>query len=619
MIYNRLKTLELIDLLSVSEKPDSSEFKKFRKKAFELIQNGADPNAMPEKCGSLLHIMAIMLKNDRTCVEWIKLLVNEFHADINIKDSDGNTALNILTEVKDDDGIKLFVNELKADLNIKDSKGRTPFMKALDETHFETALLLIRLGANKMDKDRDGNTILHLLSTRSSVSELIKELINTLSFPIDTKNSEGNTPLQYALGKFKDVTEDNPLSKYEDFEAIRTLLDLGANPDQMNGDISLFKLLSLYSDNEQQKLLLSDLVNKYHATPDTKSNDGLSVVDNLQKSIDASKNQSEKIEHAIKLVEESLAENKGADITKTESGKSTASERLKNVTSKNVKNKYEPSDEEEEEEDEEEEEVEKENNSSPAKYKLANKYSKHHTDKLKDLISSSEAWKGNFNQCCDTAFELLHAGAKPDAISKAGQDLLHTIHHCYPEKQDADKYRELITKLVKEYPEVDINSKDSDGQTIFQASLELDMKSPDTFKKISILLDLGSDPNQIDEDAGDKTIFEQLMESDFDKQEQLDFFDKLIKNYHVNTNVKFRDGDTLLDHLKERLQTSNQNTQKLEEQLAQVKLLIANTKTANVTAGYKHNGVFGKPKTANKKTIHEKQKDSCHETLKHAR
>lgn len=148
-----------------------------------LLDMGIQVNGRHYRRMTPLHI-AVFNEN----IEIIKLLIDR-GAKVNLRNKDGNTALNISTLINTDiEIIKLLLNSA-ADPNIGDLAKNTPLHRA---TKPEIAEILIDSGAS-----------------------------------IDAKNSSGNTPLHNAVLRFFGVTTDS-------LNFIKTLIDSGADTNIKN-------------------------------------------------------------------------------------------------------------------------------------------------------------------------------------------------------------------------------------------------------------------------------------------------------------------------------------------------------------------------------------------------
>lgn len=67
------------------------------------------------------------------------------------------------------------------DLNEKDDQGYTPLHHALMNGHFDVARLLVKSGANVMEKDKYGRTSLYLSAKRNN-RQFVEELLHNINF-----------------------------------------------------------------------------------------------------------------------------------------------------------------------------------------------------------------------------------------------------------------------------------------------------------------------------------------------------------------------------------------------------------------------------------------------------
>jgi uncharacterized protein len=112
-------------------------------------------------------------------------------ADVNVKDSDGQSALNYA--IKDNlDAVK-FLIEKKADVNAKDEHGCTVLMTASNWGNLEIIKYLIKKGANIYAKDNEGWTVL-MYACLSGKLEIVNYLVEQ-GLDVNVKNKDGRTAL----------------------------------------------------------------------------------------------------------------------------------------------------------------------------------------------------------------------------------------------------------------------------------------------------------------------------------------------------------------------------------------------------------------------------------------
>ena len=98
----------------------------------------------------------------------------------------------------------------------RDKQGNTPFSIVLKK---DIEVIREVLGNNYTITDSDGNTPVHIVVKAKGSDELLQLLIDE-GYPVDTRNADGYTALNYAI-------ENN------DVKTANVLLENGANPFQM--------------------------------------------------------------------------------------------------------------------------------------------------------------------------------------------------------------------------------------------------------------------------------------------------------------------------------------------------------------------------------------------------
>ena len=116
----------------------------------------------------------------------ITLLLLQNGADINVRDSKGNTFLH---KTSDPDVVKIAIKQ-GVDVDVKNNNNETPLHKTKSSS---VAQMLIDFGANIALKDDLGNSLLHLTKEPEIAAILIKNGIDP-----DTKNKQGVTALHNA-------------------------------------------------------------------------------------------------------------------------------------------------------------------------------------------------------------------------------------------------------------------------------------------------------------------------------------------------------------------------------------------------------------------------------------
>lgn len=184
--------------------------------AKKLLGYGADPNC------SDANGVTVLMDAIRGCNKDNVSLLLKFGANPNIQEINGQNAYHEAAYMGDIEIIKM-IRDAGGNPLSRDKKGKTPFSIVLNG---DTELIKTVLGDNTNITDTDGNTPVHIVvnldptdTLRLSKKELLEFLI-LQDYPIDTRNAEGYTPLNYAIEK-------------NDVELALILLENGANPFQM--------------------------------------------------------------------------------------------------------------------------------------------------------------------------------------------------------------------------------------------------------------------------------------------------------------------------------------------------------------------------------------------------
>jgi ankyrin len=183
----RVKDKEKNNAIHLATSTGQSEILKLviNKNKSKLNDQNADKNTP-------LHL-ALNLGN----IDIIRILIDN-GANINIKDNEGNTAVQLAIKNGLEEIIILFLQSdiCKIDNKNKDDKGNTVLHLAIKENKDNIAKLLIEDGANVRDTDFDGNNSLHLASKIGSL-ELVLYIVGTSK--LNTMNKAGLTPLHTAV------------------------------------------------------------------------------------------------------------------------------------------------------------------------------------------------------------------------------------------------------------------------------------------------------------------------------------------------------------------------------------------------------------------------------------
>ena len=129
-------------------------------------------------------------------------------ADVSAVDNNGNNVLHSLIDAIRKNRIEidlpsmlpLFIDKCPALLHQANSKGYKPIQLAAEKQHWKTMHMLLEAGANPLEPDPNGNTILHHMAGRfnSSNWDQYKNGLNealSLGLGINARNNDGDTPL----------------------------------------------------------------------------------------------------------------------------------------------------------------------------------------------------------------------------------------------------------------------------------------------------------------------------------------------------------------------------------------------------------------------------------------
>ena len=171
--------------------------------AFALIDAGTDPNLKNVKgCTALMF--------GYSNLNFVQKVI-QVGADVNWKDKDGNTALNLAADLGEVECVEKLI-ESGAEINSGDE---TPLMTAAENGHVDCVKLLIRAGAD-LDIEGKNGTALWWAAFQGHV-ECVNLLIQA-GADLDTQNEKGLTALIWAVGN-------------ECIECVKLLIQEGADLD----------------------------------------------------------------------------------------------------------------------------------------------------------------------------------------------------------------------------------------------------------------------------------------------------------------------------------------------------------------------------------------------------
>ena len=174
--------------------------------AKKLLEAGANPNSTDSN-GVTPLIDAIRINNK----EMVKLLL-VYNANPNLQQVNGQNAFHEAAILGDKEIIVLIRN-VGGNPLARDKKDNTPFSIVMNTN---PALIRDVLGTSYTITDSDGNTPIHIVVKAKKSVALLQTLID-YGYPIDTKDSDGYTALNYAIEK-------------KDYNSATVLLQNGADP-----------------------------------------------------------------------------------------------------------------------------------------------------------------------------------------------------------------------------------------------------------------------------------------------------------------------------------------------------------------------------------------------------
>ena len=190
------KAVPISELLRVLQNKDVSE-------AARLLTAVPDPAAIrTELYGmSLLHLAC---RNG--VLEMTRMLVQQYHCDINARDDQGQTPLHCAvkwfaphTTRKDQEAVVTYLVRIKnCNLVSKDEDGNTPLHEACYQGNSEIVKLLLNTGqCDVTSQNKDGNTPLHRGCYIGEL-DIVELLLNTQQCDMTSQNKDGDTPLHVA-------------------------------------------------------------------------------------------------------------------------------------------------------------------------------------------------------------------------------------------------------------------------------------------------------------------------------------------------------------------------------------------------------------------------------------
>lgn len=211
-----------------------------------LLENNADVNSSDTNGVTIL--MDTIRGQNKNLVE----LLLAYDANPNLQDIYGQNAYHYAAYIANIDIIDL-ISWAGGNPLSRDKQGKTPFSLVINK-NIEIAKAV--LGNSWNLTDSDGNSPIHIIVKNNASDVLLKSLISD-GYPIDTRNADGFTPLNYAI-------------KANDVDTALILLENGANPFH-SIDKKGTNGITLALDNKN-RTMITNIVKYSSETSDIKGN-----------------------------------------------------------------------------------------------------------------------------------------------------------------------------------------------------------------------------------------------------------------------------------------------------------------------------------------------------------
>ena len=146
----------------------------------------------------------------------------EAGADVNLASASGNTPLHGAVRSRASGGahpeLLSRLLALGADPNARNGRGETPLYRAAGVGDLQAIRALVEAGADPLARTDDGASALHAAVWRRTRAREVIALLVEIGLDVNARNERGRTPLHIAR-------------IIDNFTAVRTLLELGADPD----------------------------------------------------------------------------------------------------------------------------------------------------------------------------------------------------------------------------------------------------------------------------------------------------------------------------------------------------------------------------------------------------
>ena len=156
-------------------------------------------------------------------IDMVRMLISEFKADVNIRDSIGDTPLNFAANNGNKDTILALIHEFSCDVNIRSNLGKTFLHIACDYGH-ANIVKSAGMHISPLVVDMYGNTPLHLASSHGH-RECVEAMLQ-LNAPIMMRNAKGETSrdtASFGIGALLDtyIRENRNNKLYVRYDALQ--------------------------------------------------------------------------------------------------------------------------------------------------------------------------------------------------------------------------------------------------------------------------------------------------------------------------------------------------------------------------------------------------------------
>ena len=155
----------------------------------ELIRKGADIDATSTKNGSFGWTVLHWFIHD---VDFVETLIKEGADVVKAQDNSGKTDAQKLLEIING---RRAADQRRAH---QDNSGETPLMLAIEKEAYDTVRILVAYGADVNATDDSGNTVLHIVASKSYLFDAVPVLV-AYGADFGARNHDNKTPLDLSF------------------------------------------------------------------------------------------------------------------------------------------------------------------------------------------------------------------------------------------------------------------------------------------------------------------------------------------------------------------------------------------------------------------------------------